>query len=112
MARAKTSKAKKTGEEQDIRGESGLVGPPAREYETAEDVAAGIAAQCDLVAVGVDLLKKGGEAKGASVKLRMWESVMRWLYGGEQVVDAEPESETAWSWGSAKREPAPGSDAT
>lgn len=111
MARARAERVRKDDER--AKDSSAMeIGPPDREYETAEDVAAGIAAECDLVAVGVDLLKKGGEAKGASVKLRMWESVMRWLYGGEQVVDAEPESETAWSWGSAKREPAPESDAT
>lgn len=112
MARQTQVKAKKAGETRNTTRAAEEIGPPEREYESAEDVAAEIAAQCDLVAVGVDLLKKGGEAKGASVKLRMWESVMRWLYGGEQVVDAETESEGGWNWESAKREAAQESDAT
>ena len=105
MAQARTSRAKKTSEGRDCRS-AGEIGPPERDYLSAEEVAAEIASRCDLVKVGCELLRGGAESKGASVKLRMWESVMKWLYGAIPAVndarETRPETSMAWGWQSTK----------
>jgi len=58
-------------------------GQTPRHFDTAKDLAAAIAGQCDLVAVATALLGGGDgkEPKGASVKARMWETLVEYLYG-------------------------------
>ena len=102
----------------EVRAEESSQGEKAddeRNFGTAEEVAAEIANQCDLVKVGCELLEKGGEAKGASVKLRMWESIMQRLYGKLPESDggtAAKNVNIVWSWDAEKRRPEPESDAT
>jgi hypothetical protein len=114
MARSKKAKVRVQGEPTqqvplaESEGEK-------RNLGTAAEVAAEIATKCDLVTVGCELLGKGGEAKGASVKLRMWESIMQRLYGKLPEYDGvapEKNVNIVWSWDVAKRQPDPESDAT
>lgn len=86
-----------------------------RNLGSAEEVAAEIAKRCDLVKVGCELLERGGEAKGASVKLRMWESIMQRLYGKLPESDGGTPAKNVnivWSWDAQKQRPDPESDAT
>ncbi|HET9401949.1 MAG TPA: hypothetical protein VFO34_13460 [Candidatus Acidoferrales bacterium] len=102
MARATQSKAKKAGDKRNGAGAAEEIGPPERDYLSSEEVAAEIASRCDLVKVGCELLRGGAESKGASVKLRMWESVMKWLYGAMPAAndarDNRSEMSAGWDW--------------
>jgi hypothetical protein len=53
---------------------------PTPEFANGKELAKAIAQQCDLVAVGSKLLRDG-EAKGASVRARMFETTVEYLYG-------------------------------
>jgi hypothetical protein len=63
---------------------------PTPEFANGRQLAKAIAEQCDLVAVGSKLLRDG-EAKGASVRARMFETTVEYLYGKPA---AAPSSET------------------
>jgi hypothetical protein len=114
MGRSKKSRVKL---EVEASLEPSHAAAPTEEHNlgTAEEVAAEIAKRCDLVKVGCELLERGGEAKGASVKLRMWESIMQRLYGKLPESDAGAAAKNVnivWSWDAEKQRPDPESDAT
>jgi hypothetical protein len=54
---------------------------PSPQFDTAQELAAAVANKCDLVEVASALLGGKEEPKGASVKARMWETVVEYLYG-------------------------------
>ena len=114
MRRSKKSRVKF---EVEASQEPSNAATPTEEHNlgTAEEVAAEIAKKSDLVKVACDLLGDGGEAKGASVKLRMWESIMQRLYGKLPESDggtAAKNVNIVWSWDADKRRPGPEGDAT
>jgi len=53
---------------------------PTADFANGRQLAKAIAQKCDLVAVGSKLLRDG-EAKGASVRARMFETTVEYLYG-------------------------------
>jgi hypothetical protein len=81
---AKKEKAEKK------KAEEAALAAPTAEFASGQDLARAIAQQCDLVAVGSKLLRDG-EAKGASVRARMFETTVEYLYG-KPAPAAAPES--------------------
>jgi hypothetical protein len=81
---AKREKAEKK------KAEEAALASPTAEFANGRDLAKAIAQNCDLVAVGSKLLRDG-EAKGASVRARMFETTVEYLYG-KPAAAAAPEA--------------------
>jgi hypothetical protein len=62
---------------------------PTPEFANGRQLAKAIAEKCDLVTVGSELLTEG-EAKGASVRARMFETTVEYLYGKPAAAPAAP----------------------
>jgi hypothetical protein len=62
------------------KAEEAALAAPTADFANGQQLAKAIAQQCDLVAVGSKLLRDG-EAKGASVRARMFETTVEYLYG-------------------------------
>nr|HEV7954849.1 hypothetical protein [Candidatus Acidoferrales bacterium] len=73
----KLTKAEKAAIKQ--REDAALAAPTA-DFADGRQLAKAIAQQCDLVAIGSKLLRDGN-AKGASVRARMFETTVEYLYG-------------------------------
>lgn len=53
---------------------------PIQQFATARELASAVASEVSLVGLAKQLLGTG-EAKGASVKARMWETLVEYIYG-------------------------------
>jgi hypothetical protein len=60
--------------------EDAALARPTADFVDGRQLARAIAEQCDLVAIGSKLLRDG-DAKGASVRARMFETTVEYLYG-------------------------------
>jgi hypothetical protein len=60
--------------------EDAALAAPTADFADGRQLAKAIAQQCDLVAIGSKLLRDG-DAKGASVRARMFETTVEYLYG-------------------------------
>jgi hypothetical protein len=72
------------------KAEEAALAAPTAEFATGRELAKAIAQNCDLVAVGSKLLREG-ETKGASVRARMFETTVEYLYG-KPAAAATPEA--------------------
>ncbi len=77
------------GEEKAIRDEK--ISQPTADFESGEDLAAAITKKCDLVEVGLELLKEGGKTKNPTIRLRMWEAIMERMFGKASAAAHEDE---------------------
>jgi len=57
------------------------ISQPTADFETGEDLAAAITEKCDLVEIGVEMLKNGGVTKYPNIRVRMWEAIMERMFG-------------------------------
>lgn len=73
----KLTKAEKAAIKQ---AEDDALAAPTADFADGRQLAKAIAQQCDLVAIGSKLLRDG-DAKGASVRARMFETTVEYLYG-------------------------------
>ncbi len=68
--------------EEDARGQREVrISQPTADFETGGELAAAISQKCDLVELGIELLKEGGPSKHPNIKLRMWENLVEQLWG-------------------------------
>jgi hypothetical protein len=79
LAKEKAADTNVTTAEEPNEEEIALAAPTA-DFANGQQLAKAIAQKCDLVAVGSKLLRDG-EAKGASVRARMFETTVEYLYG-------------------------------
>ena len=73
------------------KAEEAALAAPTADFANGRELAKAIAQNCDLVAVGSKLLREG-ETKGASVRARMFETTVEYLYGKPAAAAATPEA--------------------
>jgi hypothetical protein len=84
---AEAQQSSQTSAEQ--REQAKALKQPTPDFANGRQLAKAIAEKCDLVTVGSELLTEG-EAKGASVRARMFETTVEYLYGKPAAAPAPP----------------------
>jgi hypothetical protein len=79
------------------------------DFETGGELAAAISQKCDLVELGIELLKEGGPSKHPNIKLRMWENLVEQLWGkpGAALAATAAPLRVVWDIPAPARETAP-----
>jgi hypothetical protein len=57
------------------------VSKPTARFDTGEELIGAITKKCDMVALGVELMKDDGDRKNSNIRLRMWWDSFERMYG-------------------------------
>lgn len=81
----------------EVTEEEAALAAPTADFADGRQLAKAIAQKCDLVAVGSKLLRDG-EAKGASVRARMFETTVEYLYGKPAAATTPEAAKVVFIW--------------